>query len=151
MLAVSGFDPAQVGAMQPVQRFDAVAVALMPAQQGVAVVALIHQHHAFIGLEMLLLRVNDSLQRQLLLVVQGSDRLRIGAEFTEPCVEIIDRDVVVDVVLGLQAHRISLDSQVDVFADQHHLRWLRQPAASHLLEGHRKDVVVAASPLQFCR
>ena len=28
---------------------------------------------------------------------------------------------------------------------------MRQPAASHLLEGHRKDVVVAASPLQFCR
>ena len=123
----------------------------MPAQQCVAVVALIHQHHAFVGLEMLLFRVNDSLQGQLILVMQGFDRLRIGAEFTEPCVEIVDRDVVVDVVLGLQAHRISLDSQVDVFADQHDLGRLFQPAASHLLEGHGEDVVVTTAPLQLCR
>ena len=82
--------------------------------------------------------------------MQGLDRLRIGAEFTEAGVEVVNRDVVVDVVLGLQAHCISLDSQVDVFADQHHLRYLLQPTASHLLQGHREDMVVAAPALQLC-
>ena len=100
---------------------------------------------------MLLLGIGDSFQRQLLLVMQGLNRLRIGADFTEACVEIVNRNVVIDVVLGLQAHRISLDSQVDVFADQHNLGRLFQPAASHLLEGHREDVVVTTTTLQLCR
>ena len=116
-----------------------------------AVVVLIYQHNAFICLEILHFGIGERLQRELILVMQGLDRLRIGTEFTEARVEIVDRDVVVDVVLGMQANSISLDSQVDVFADQHNLGCLFQPTASDLLQGHREDVVVAAAPLQLHR
>ncbi len=114
-------------------------------------VALIHHHHAFIGLEMLPFGIGNRVQRELTLIMQSLDRLRIGAEFTEPCLEVVNRDFVVDLVLGSQAHRIGLDSQVDVFADQHDLWRLFQPTATHLLQSHREDVVVAAAPLQLCR
>ena len=83
--------------------------------------------------------------------MQTRDRHCISAEFPEPCIEVINRDVVIDVVLGLQAYRVGLDSQVDVFADQHNLRGLFQPTAPQLLKGHCEDVVVAAAPLKLCR
>ena len=50
-------------------------------------------------------------------------------------------------VLRLQPHCITLDSQVDVFADQHNLWRLRQPTATHLLERHRENVVLTATSL----
>ena len=55
LFPVSRLDAAQMGTIQPVQRLDDVAVALMPGKQAVAVVVVIHHHDAFIGLQMLTL------------------------------------------------------------------------------------------------